>query len=87
MRLRLKRRSVQSETIGGNGVPPEPPPAKSGVGPRIAFWLGVAGVSALVSIFVIRTVMQRAPTDPTTQRIEALIDEANRLLKALEEKG
>lgn len=53
---------------------------------RVFFWLGVAGVSAAVTFFLIRATMRRAPIDPTTQRIESLIDEANRLLKALEEQ-
>lgn len=53
---------------------------------RALFWIGVAGVSAAISYLVIRAAMRRPPADPTTQRIEALIDEANRLLKALEEQ-
>ncbi|MGH7684266.1 MAG: hypothetical protein ACREMT_07975 [Vulcanimicrobiaceae bacterium] len=53
---------------------------------RALFWIGVAGVSAAISYLVIRSAMRRPPADPTTQRIEALIDEANRLLKALEEQ-
>ncbi len=53
---------------------------------RALFWIGVAGLSAAISYFAIRAAMRRPPADPTTQRIEALIDEANRLLKALEEQ-
>ena len=50
------------------------------------FWVGIAGASATIAFLVIRSAMKRPPADPTTQRIEALIDEANRLLKALEEQ-
>ncbi|MBV8602988.1 MAG: hypothetical protein JO359_15600 [Candidatus Eremiobacteraeota bacterium] len=75
-----------TEHAQGNGVPADSPRPTDATGRRILFWLGVAGVSAVVSFFVIRATMQRAPADPTTQRIEALIDEANRLLRALEEQ-
>ncbi|MBV8356144.1 MAG: hypothetical protein JO101_12530 [Candidatus Eremiobacteraeota bacterium] len=78
---------MQTDSVQSNGVPPEHAAPKNRAAGWILFWLGVAGVSAVVSIFVIRTVSQRPASDPTTQRIEALIDEANRLLKALEEKS
>jgi len=75
-----------TEHAQGNGVPHESKPARDATLRRTLFWLGVAGVSAAVTYLVIRSTLQRAPADPTTQRIEALIDEANRLLKALEEQ-
>ena len=75
-----------TEHSAGNGVPPETHQSGDATAKRLIFWLGVAGVSAAVTFLVIRATVRRAPTDPTTQRIEALIDEANRLLRALEEQ-
>ena len=75
-----------TEHAQGNGVPPESKAGRDIALRRAFFWLGVAGVSAAVTVLVIRATMRRAPADPTTQRIEALIDEANRLLRALEEQ-
>ena len=75
-----------TEHAQGNGVPQDAHPERDATVRRALFWLGVAGVSAAVAFLVIRATMRRAPSDPTTQRIEALIDEANRLLKALEEQ-
>ena len=51
-------------------------------------WLGVAGASAALTFVVLRASMRRgAPaSDETTARIQELIDEANRLIKALDEK-
>lgn len=67
-------------------VPNDGKPSRDTSLRRALFWIGVAGVSAAISYMVIRSAMRRSPADPTTQRIEALIDEANRLLKALEEQ-
>ena len=55
---------------------------------RTLAWLGIAGASAALTFFVLRaTVMSRqAPSDETTDRIQALIEEANRLIKTLDEK-
>ena len=55
---------------------------------RTLAWLGIAGASAALTFFVLRaTVMSRhVPNDETTDRIQALIDEANRLIKTLDEK-
>lgn len=75
-----------TEHAQGNGVPQDSRAERDATVKRALFWLGVAGISAAVTFIVIRATMQRAPSDPTTQRIEALIDEANRLLKALEEQ-
>jgi hypothetical protein len=35
---------------------------------------------------VIRATLLKPPSDPTTERIQQLIDEANRLLKQLDDK-
>jgi hypothetical protein len=36
---------------------------------------------------VVRSMVRRAPADPTTERFQGLIDEANRLLKQLDDKS
>lgn len=54
---------------------------------RTFVWLGIAGASAALTFFVLRASMSRPqPGDETTERIQALIDEANQLIKALDEK-
>jgi len=57
---------------------------------RTLMWLGVAGASAALTFFVLRaaTSLRRgpAPSDETAERVQALIDEANRLIKTLDEK-
>lgn len=67
-------------------MPNDGKPSREATLRRALFWIGVAGISAAISYLAIRSAMRRPPADPTTQRIEALIDEANRLLKALEEQ-
>lgn len=50
-------------------------------------WIGaVSAVSAVAALIVVRaTVGRRTPDDdPTSDRIQALIDEANQLLKSLD---
>jgi len=50
-------------------------------------WLGIAGASATLTFFILRASMRaQPPGDETTERIQALIDEANRLIKTLDEK-
>jgi hypothetical protein len=46
--------------------------------------IGLAMVAAGIAFAVIRSQQRKA--DPTTERIQQLIDEANRLLKQLDEK-
>ena len=57
---------------------------------RTLMWLGIAGASATLTFFVLRaaTSMRRGPvpSDETAERVQALIDEANRLIKTLDEK-
>jgi hypothetical protein len=50
--------------------------------------IGIAGLGAAVAYAVVRTVLEsrRPPDDPTSQRIQQLIDEANSLLKTLDEQ-
>jgi hypothetical protein len=53
---------------------------------RSLLFIGIAAASAGLAYAIVRTTLSRPPTDPTTERIQQLIDEANRLLKALDEK-
>jgi len=53
---------------------------------RTLIWIGVAGLSAALAFTAVRVIMSRRPPDPTSQRIQQLIDEANSLLKTLDDK-
>lgn len=53
---------------------------------RTLIWVGVAGLGAAVAFTVVRALLNRRPADPTSQRIQQLIDEANHLLKTLDEQ-
>jgi hypothetical protein len=68
----------QSSSDGGNG-------GNHAVG-KTWLWIGVAGISAALAFTVVRAVIGRRPADETSQRIQHLIDEANTLLKTLDDK-
>lgn len=53
---------------------------------RTLIWVGVAGLSAALAFTVARALLARRPADPTSQRIQQLIDEANQLLKTLDDQ-
>ena len=53
---------------------------------RTLVWIGVAGLSAALAFTVVRSVLGRKPPDPTSVRIQQLIDEANQLLKTLDDQ-
>ncbi len=53
---------------------------------RAFTFIGVAIVAAGLVYALVRATLARPPADPTTERIQQLIDEANRLLKQLDEK-
>ena len=53
---------------------------------RTLIWIGVAGLGAALAFTVVRVMMSRRPADPTSERIQQLIDEANHLLKTLDEQ-
>ena len=57
------------------------------LGPTL-IWLGIAAASAGLTFVLLRAAMLRngTPSDETAERIQALIDEANRLIKTLDEK-
>jgi hypothetical protein len=53
---------------------------------RTLIWIGVAGLSAALAFTVVRAVFGRRPPDATAERIQQLIDEANQLLKTLDDQ-
>jgi hypothetical protein len=57
---------------------------------RTLFWIGigvsVAALGATLAYLSLRIAAAGRREDPTTQRIQELIDEANSLLKALDEQ-
>jgi hypothetical protein len=73
---------------------PDPERVEDGRERRLArtlFWigLGVVAVTALgatVAYVSLRIASEQRSDDPTTQRIQQLIDEANSLLKALDDQ-
>ncbi len=68
---------------------PAAPEAKNTTAARTAIWTGVAlGAvgTATIAFFVVRSFWKQRPADETSERIQTLIDEANRLIRTLEEK-
>ncbi len=53
---------------------------------RALIFVGIAAASAGIAYGIVRATLARPPADPTTERIQQLIDEANRLLKQLDDK-
>ncbi len=55
---------------------------------RTLLWIGAAGLTAAVAVTIVGVVLlQRRPKpDETSRRIQQLIDEANELLKTLDEQ-
>ena len=57
---------------------------------RILFWIGfgvgIAALGAALAYMSLRLANASRREDPTSQRIQQLIDEANSLLKALDEQ-
>jgi hypothetical protein len=71
---------------GDAGTPSGDP--KAGGGAQAALWIGLAGICAVAAttFLVVRAMGNRRVPDETTERIQALIDEANRLIRTLEDK-
>jgi len=71
-----------------NSIPPEAADTPRTQAPpwRTLLFIGLAAASAGLAYAVVRATLSRPPSDPTTERIQQLIDEANRLLKQLDEK-
>jgi hypothetical protein len=53
---------------------------------RALLFIGIAAASAGLAYAIVRATLTPRPVDPATERIQQLIDEANRLLKQLDEK-
>jgi hypothetical protein len=49
--------------------------------------IGFIALSAGIAYAAMRATLDRPPIDPTTERIRSLIEEANRLLKELDDKN
>jgi len=83
---------IETYANHANSVTAAPPPQEQASSPRNTararafIFVGIAAVSAAVAYAVVRVMLARVPTDPTTERIQQLIDEANRLLAQLDEK-
>lgn len=73
-----------NQTPGPNGRPPRDD--RDGDVTRTLVWIGVAGLSAALIFTATRALLMRQPADPTSQRIQQLIDEANQLLKTLDDQ-
>jgi hypothetical protein len=71
-----------------NGGQQAEAPAKRGGSSlrRTLLFVGIAAASAGIAFAIVRSTLARPPQDPTTERIQSLIDEANKLLKQLDEK-
>lgn len=75
-------------TNGVSSAEPAMPEDGAGHGSvtKTLVWIGVAGLSAALAFTVVRALINRQPVDPTSQRIQQLIDEANQLLRTLDEQ-
>jgi hypothetical protein len=77
---------AQQEQTGEVHVNGQPPENGDGNITRTLVWIGIAGLSAALAFTVVRALLARQPVDPTSQRIQQLIDEANQLLKTLDDQ-
>jgi len=74
-------------TTSGGSHQAEAPTKRSGNSlRRTLLFVGIAAASAGIAFAIVRSTLARPPQDPTTERIQSLIDEANKLLKQLDEK-
>ena len=53
---------------------------------RTLIFVAIAVATAGVAYAIFRIALSRPKQDPTTERIQSLIDEANRLLRQLDDK-
>jgi flagellar biosynthesis/type III secretory pathway M-ring protein FliF/YscJ len=82
----LTQAQYTNETNPANGQVPPRNDRDSQSLTRTLIWVGVAGLSAALAFTVVRALISRRPADPTSQRIQQLIDEANSLLKTLDDQ-
>jgi hypothetical protein len=79
--------STSANGTTNNGAQAEAPAKRSGSNlRRTLLFVGIAAASAGIAFAIVRSTLARPPQDPTTERIQSLIDEANKLLKQLDEK-
>jgi hypothetical protein len=86
-----EERNGLNQAQATNGVSPADTPRPEGRDnqgnlTRTLVWVGIAGLSAALAFTVLRAVLNRQPVDPTSRRIQQLIDEANQLLRTLDEQ-
>jgi hypothetical protein len=72
------------DTTRENGSVPRPI-GESAVWRTLAI-VAIAAASAGLTFAIIRIALQRPVADPTTERIQSLVEEANRLLKQLDDQ-
>ncbi len=54
---------------------------------KALLWVGaVAAVSVVAALVVVRATVGRAKIDPAAERVQSLLDEANALLKQIEQQ-
>jgi hypothetical protein len=86
----LEAHAPSSSSVNGtanSGAQAETPAKRSSSNlRRTLLFIGIAAASAGIAYAIVRSTLARPPQDPTTERIQALIDEANKLLKQLDEK-
>ncbi|HKU82166.1 MAG TPA: hypothetical protein VJP76_08360 [Candidatus Tumulicola sp.] len=81
-----------SDAAPGQALPEDARRADARRFKQTLVWVGVgvsvAGLGAAVAYSVVRALLgaRRLPDDPTSQRIQQLIDEANSLLKTLDDQ-
>lgn len=88
LETRADRLHSPSATPLAEEATPARGPAAAGAGAfvRTGVFIGIAVFSAGLAFAVVRATLLRPPADPTTERIQQLIDEANRLLAQLDDK-
>jgi hypothetical protein len=82
---------VTDQTSASNSDADAPQRSRPSAVGRTFLWVGIgigAVSAAALTYFVLRATVMRAPpaADETAERIQDLIDEANRLIKTLDEK-
>ena len=82
---------MTDSTTAPNAANASEPSRRHSPAGRALMWTGIglaiAGLSVAVGIVAVRVALRHeAPSDETADRIQALIDEANRLIRTLEEK-
>lgn len=78
--------STAQQPPSGEEPSSAPAPSDRAAARRTLVWLSLAGASAAITFLTVRALLRKAPVDPTSERIQALIDEANRLLRTLDER-